>query len=98
MTFQVRFTADVTTPESAELGDFEASGWIDPYWSMRVLHDSDSDLTESVFDTLEEAEAFIEKTIGPADSYDGGSWYAADGEDDYASGAHWSYAGHITEV
>jgi hypothetical protein len=95
--FEVRFTADVTTPESAEFGGYDRSGWIDPDYSKTTLFDSYKDVTTYRFDAREEAETFIESTIGEADSYDGSTWYAADGHDDYVTGENWSYAAHIEE-
>ena len=95
--FTVTFTADVVTPESAEHGDYDRSGWIDPKWSKTVIYDEYKDVTHFVFDDREAAEAFILETIGDADSYDGYTWYAADSDDDYVTGENWSYAAHIEE-
>ena len=96
--FEVRFTADVVTPESAEHGDYDRSGWIDPKWSKTEIYDDYKDVTTFKFDTREDAESFIMETIGEADSYDGSSWYAADSHDDYVTGDNWSYAAHIEEL
>ncbi len=98
MKFEVAFTADVVDEESAANGDARERGWIDPRWSMTQVYENREDVTVETFDTREEAEAYIEETIGNYDSFDGETWYAQDPHEDYKTGDTWSYAGHITEV
>ena len=98
MKFEVAFTADVVTAESAEHGDADRRGWIDWDWSSRQVHENKEDVRVHIFDTREEAEKYIEDTIGTADSYDGYDWYAADPREDYRTGESWNYCGHITEL
>ena len=95
--FTVTFTADVVTEESADFGDYDRSGWIDPKFSKSVIFDDKADVTHFVFDSLESAEDFIRETIGDYDSYDGFTWYATDSHDDYETGENYSYAAHIEE-
>lgn len=96
--FEVRFTADVVTEESAASGDYDRSGWIDPEFSKTQLFDVREDVKIYRFDSREEAEKFILETIGDHDSYDGFAWYAADTHEDYVTGDSWSYAAHIEEA
>jgi hypothetical protein len=96
--FEVSFTADVVTEESAAHGDADRRGWVDINWSRTMVHENKEDVRVHLFDTREEAEEFIESEIGSADSYDGEHWYAADSHTDLQTGEDWSYCGHITEV
>lgn len=96
--FEVSFTADVTTPESASAGMADRSGWVDIEFSRRQVFENKEDVRVHLFDTLEAAEEFIESEIGSADSYDGEHWYAADVKDDYQTGEQWSYCGHVKEL
>lgn len=98
MKFEVAFTADVVTEESASEGMADRSGWVDIAWSRREVYENKEDVRVHLFDTREEAEAFIESEIGSADSYDGEHWYAADPSQDFRTGEDWNYCGHITEV
>lgn len=96
--FSVQFTADVVTEESANVGDFARSGWIDPQFSKTVLFEAGGDVPSFKFDTREEAEEFIESHIGTADSFDGEDWYASDSHTDLESGENWSYHARIEEI
>lgn len=98
MKFEVAFTADVVTEESASEGMADRSGWVDLAWSRTQVHSNKEDVRVHIFDTRAEAEAFIESELGYADSYDGENWYAADTHDDYVTGEQWNYCGHITEL
>jgi hypothetical protein len=98
MKFEVAFTGDVTDEEHAREGATRANGWIDPKWSMTVLHENREDVRTEVFETLAEAEAYIEDTIGSVVDNGDGTYYAQDGHTDLQTGDDWSYAGHITEL
>jgi hypothetical protein len=97
----VFMTGERVTPESAEHGDAEERGWVDPRWSTRVFHDSrndagsvlsvsldDPDLEEQVRDALD-------THLGAFEDNGDGTFYGVDGEDDYETGAHYSYALHF---
>lgn len=96
--FEVAFTGEKVTEESAAFGDAEERGWVDIRWSRKEFYMDKEDVRTFEFDTREEAEKFIESEIGSADSYDGYTWYAADPDIDYVTGASYSYAAHVTEV
>jgi hypothetical protein len=96
--FEVAFTGDVTDEEHAREGATRENGWIDPKWSMTVLHENREDVRTETFDTLGEAVAFIEDTIGSVNDNGDGTYYAQDGHMDLQTGDDWSYAGHITEL
>lgn len=98
MKFEVSFTADVVTEESAAEGMAARSGWVDKAWSRTEVFENKEDVRVHLFDTREEAEEFIESEIGSADSYDGEDWYAADPHEDYRTGESVHYCGHITEL
>lgn len=96
--FEVAFTGDVTDAEHAAEGATREDGWIDPKWSMTVLFAGKEDVRTETFDTLAEAVAFIEDTIGSVHDNGDGTYYAQDGHMDLQSGDDWSYAGHVTEL
>jgi hypothetical protein len=96
--FEVAFTGEKVTEESAAIGDAEERGWVDLHWNRKQFHENKEDVRTFEFDSLAEAEEFIESEIGSYDSYDGGTWYAADPDIDYVTGASYSYAAHVTEV
>lgn len=96
--FQVAITGE-RIGSDAEEGNFSESGWIDPQWSMTVLHSEREDVRVAEFETLGEAVEYIEETIGYVDDGSNGeTFYAADTFLDFSTGDSWSYAGHITEV
>lgn len=96
MKFTVQFTADRVTEESAAEGMAAESGWIDPELSMRRIFDDADEVAAFRFDTYEEAESFIEETIGECEDASAPSYYAKD--ERIYDGESWRYAGHIEEV
>lgn len=93
--FLVRFTADRITEESAAEGMAAESGWVDPKWSRRKLHDDPKYVTAAGFDTLAECQEYIESVIGATEPTEGDTYYAVDAEQDVETGDHWKYAAHI---
>ncbi len=91
--FEVNFTASVQNPDTEE----EFHGFISPEWSKTQLFSEATDVKTFEFETREDAEKFIEETIGEADNFDGEDWYAADSHFDLESGEDWSYHARITE-
>ncbi len=89
--FTVLFTADVLNPDTEET----FNGYVNPEYSMTQLFTEPTDVVSVTFDTRAEAEAYVEETIGAADSYDGEDWYAADSH--MESGEDWSYHAAIRE-
>lgn len=92
---KVVFTGDVTDDEHVSMGATRANGYVSPEWSMTELYENESDVQTFEFDTQEEAEKFIEETIGATETTDGERFYTLDvrtNGDDY-----WNYCGH-TEV
>lgn len=88
----VEFTGD-------ESDDYtERHGWIDPMWSMTVLHDSRNDAT-AVINLPEDDEDLGEQVrdaLGDLSAYEDngdGSFYAADSRD--VDGVSWTYALHF---
>lgn len=94
--FDVRFTADLITEESAAEGMVAESGWVSPN-SMRSIISIKEDVEPESFDTLEEAVDYIQSMIGSVSDAGGGSYYAEDSSIDYINGDHWNYAAHVTE-
>lgn len=94
--FEVVFTGDVTDSEHSAIGATRANGWISPNWSMTTLFENKEDVELFYFDTYEEAEKFIEDTLGSCEGSSAPSYYANDGRQD--GDDYWSYAGHIEEV
>ena len=96
--FEVAFTGDVTDDEHMANGATRENGWIDPKWSMKVLHENREDVRTETFDTEAEAVAYIEETIGSVRDNGDGTYYGQDSKFDPLTGDDWSYAGHITEL
>lgn len=87
-------TGERVTPESAEFGDAESRGWVDPRWSMRVFYESRNDVTPVIDEWLpgstmvdglaETPEEFAERVrdalnyIGPVEDNGDGTFYTAD--------------------
>jgi hypothetical protein len=91
--FTVLITADVLNPDTEET----FNGYVSPKWSMYELRSEPTDVESVTFDTKAEAEAYVESTIGVADSYDGEYWYAADSKMNLESGESWTYQAVIRE-
>lgn len=93
--FRVRFTATVHNFDTEE----EFNGWVDPAWNRYELHSERDDVRSYEFDTLEEAEKYIEDTIGSFE-HDGGSenYYAEDVDQNLESGESWYRAGHVEVI
>lgn len=95
--FKVTFTADRLTEESIDLGASEENGYVNLDWNrFEFVAEEDEDTPAGEFETREEAEKFIEESIGYTEA-SGDSYYAADGAYDN-EGNQWRYAGHIDEV
>lgn len=95
--FTVRFTGERITEESAAEGMPAESGWADPQWSRRKLHEEQKSVRATGFDTLTEAQEFIESTIGPYEPTEApeGPYYQIDAEQDLETGDYWKFAAHI---
>ena len=94
--FEVAFTGDVTDDAHASHGATREHGWISPKWSMFELYENKEDVELFYFDSYEDAEKFIEDTLGSVEGASAPSYYANEvrrNADDY-----WSYAAHITEL
>jgi ribosomal protein S27E len=98
---RVYFTADITTPESAERGDYERSGWWQPSWSRWEVFENQQDVEPEIYDPEDEqspAEWLAEtvtNTIGTPDGMDGsGTFYAADSDQNYSTGEDLRPAAH----
>ena len=94
-------TGERVTPESAERGDFEESGWVDPSWSRRMLHESRNDVrplmsedTDSE-DLADAVTAALAELGAYADNGDG-TFYGQDSKSDFTTGDDWTYAVHFT--
>jgi hypothetical protein len=87
----VSFTATVYNPDTEEV----FNGWVDINWNRFELRTEQTDVRVHQFDTLAEAEEFVESEIGPADSYENGHWYAADSVMNNESGEDWSYCAYF---
>lgn len=96
--FLVRFTGERITEESAAQGDAAERGWVNPSWSRTTLYAEQDKVPYTGFDTREEAEAFIESTIGSYTTDDGENYYADDSDLDKETGDYWKYAAHVEEV
>lgn len=96
--FQVVFTGDVTDEVHASEGATRANGWVCPEWSMTALFEEKEEVATYDFDTREEAEAFIEDTIGATETSDGEAFYSTDSNMDMTTGDYWSYCGHVSEI
>lgn len=94
--FEVRFTADRITEESASEGLAAENGFIVPNWSMRKIV-ADSEVVPETFETRKDAVEHIERTIGAVYADGGDRFYSEDEDLDFATGDRWMYAGHITE-
>lgn len=94
--FQVVFTGDVTDEVHAAMGATRANGWVCPEWSMTALFADKEEVATYDFDTREEAEAFIEETIGATETSDGEAFYSLDTKTDDRD--YWSYCGHVSEI
>lgn len=91
---KVTFTADKYTEKSLEIGNAAESGYVNLDWNrFEIMAPEDEAVKE--FDTVEEAEKFIEESIGETEK-SGDSYYAVDSPID-SEGNHWSFAGHITD-
>lgn len=90
---KVQFTATVFNPDTEET----FNGWVDPQWNRFELRSEPTDVKVYEFETLAEAEDFIESEIGVADSYNGDLWSAADSVTNTITGEEWSYTAAITE-
>lgn len=97
MTYQIIFTGDMVTDESASRGDFAASGWIDPNWSMFTLFENRGEVPVFVAETMEEVVEGIESHIGATGTADGEDYYSLDTKTD-SDGNYWSYAAHVREL
>lgn len=95
--FQVVFTGDVTDEVHAAMGATRENGWVCPEWSMTALFEEKEEVATYDFETREEAEAFIEDTIGSVDG-SGDSFYSNDCHQDMTTGDYWSYCGHVSEI
>lgn len=96
----VFMTGERVSVESAASGDFVEAGYVDPAWSWRVFQDrnnagtvlsvsmSDPDRDELVRDV-------VDRLLGTYDDNGDGTLYGIAGEDDYATGDHYSYALHF---
>lgn len=96
--FEVRFTGERITEESAGQGDAAERGWVNPSWNRKQLYPKQADVRATGFDTREEAEEFIESIIGSYTTDDGENYYAEDSDLDKETGDYWKYAAHIEEV
>lgn len=95
--FEVRFTGERVTEESAAKGEPAERGWVNPSWSRKRLYPNKSDSRAQGFDTREDAEAFIESVLGAYTSDFGENYYAEDADQDKETGDYWKYAAHIEE-
>jgi hypothetical protein len=93
--FTVQFTATVFNPDTED----NFNGWVDPAWNRYELRELADDVRTWTFDTLEEAEAFIEETIGSTrqDSEPKRYYYAEDSDFNRETGEDWSYCAVIEE-
>ena len=75
----------------------EDHGWVDPSWSLTVLHGARNDAGTVLSMDIEDEdleESLNDLLVGYEDSgY--GSWYAQDTYQDPATGIYWSYALHL---
>ena len=94
--FEVRFTGERITEESAAEGDAAERGWVNPSWSRKRLYAKRENVAYTAFDTREEAEEHIESILGSYTSDDRENYYAEDADQDLETGDYWKYAAHIT--
>jgi hypothetical protein len=94
MTILVQYTASVLNPDTGDT----FNGWVDPAWSRYELRSTEEDVRTFEYETLAEALADVESTVGPYDSWDGESYYAADEDMNPESGEIWMYAAHFAEA
>lgn len=90
--FKVNFTATVVNPDTEE----NFNGWVDPSYSMWTLFSDQPEAKE--FDTLAEAEEYIDSEIGVVETPERGIYYAQDSKMNLESGEDWSYAAVVNEV
>lgn len=95
MAFRVTFTADHYTEESLAVGTAVENGYINPEWNKQSIIDESDEFFKD-FDTLAEAEQYIEETIGGTEQ-SGDSYYGIDTEMD-SEGGDWNYAGHVDSI
>lgn len=93
----MRITYEVITPESAEHGDAEERGFIEPKFKLRVPVEEALDESKwpagSLDWTLREAELFL----GRRGMEDSGTWFnSCDPERDFQTGAETFYSLHPT--
>jgi hypothetical protein len=94
--YGVWFTGMRMTDESAELGDWAESGWVNIKWSLREFLDEQPD--PIVFDTKDEAEEFVDSEIGVVSTDNGINYYAEDMDVDYITGDWFAYHAVIEEM
>ncbi len=96
--FKVRFNATVINRDTEE----EFHGWVSPEWNQYSLYTEREDVKVTEFDTREEAEKFIEDTIGTYETDSGervtGHYYAADADTNNETGEDWYRCGVIEEA
>lgn len=96
--FTVRFTGERITEESASEGMPAESGWVNIHsYSRRTMIEDRSKVTSHGFDTLAEAQEYIDSQIGPCEPVEApeGAYYQMDAEQDIKTGDYFKYAAHI---
>ena len=91
----MRITYEVITPESAEEGDAEERGFIEPKYNIRVPIDEAMNHDDWPAESLEWSLTDAERFLGRGAMEDSGSWFnTCDPERDYQTGAETYYALH----
>lgn len=89
----IRTTYEIITPESAEEGDFEETGWEDEEGESMEPETDDPEET-AVYNAIEwlRDKGPLEPSSWP---FSPGSWYTAYGEQDFSDGSYTNYSYHL---
>lgn len=91
----MRITYEVITPESAEQGDAEERGFIEPKYKLRVPLDEALNESDWPAESLEWSLVEAEQFLGRNGMEDSGTWFSScDPERDFYTGAETYYALH----
>lgn len=96
----VFMTGERVSVESAVTGDYVEAGYVDPDWSWHVFQDRNNagtvlSVPMSHPDRDELVRDVVDRLLGAYADNGDGTLYGIAGEDDYATGDHYSYALHF---
>jgi len=92
---EIYITATAVDPDSGDT----LNGWIDPTWSMYMLHVNKEDVAPLEFDPEfhDSLDALIEEAIGAIDSVEGSTYYGSDSFQETSTGLYWTYCAHVED-